>query len=152
MNSSNEIKARLLGEPYGTACNKLRKMILFKFAKKLKLDFCFRCRNKIENIDDLSIEHKTSWQLSKNPKETFYNLDNIVFSHLKCNIASSNKTGSRLGESGELHYRSKFTNEEVLNIRNELEKGCSITFLAKKYNVDKKCISFIRDRRNWKHI
>lgn len=46
---------------------------------------------KIENIDDFSIEHMEAWQQAKNPKEAFFDLDNISFSHLKCNIAVGKK-------------------------------------------------------------
>lgn len=44
---------------------------------------------KINTVDELSIEHKEPWENSDNPKELFFNLDNISFSHLKCNISFS---------------------------------------------------------------
>lgn len=47
-----------LGMAYGTACNKLRKMILFNSAIKLGEDSCFRCKQRIESIDEFTIEHK----------------------------------------------------------------------------------------------
>lgn len=87
MVTSNERKRELLGEPFGTAVSKLRKAILFKLAGLLNLDICYRCQNRIENIEEFSIEHIKSWQGSITPKETFYDLNNISFSHLYCNIS-----------------------------------------------------------------
>jgi hypothetical protein len=75
----------LLGEPFSTACTKLRKIILFNLLIKYHENICFRCNKIIENIEDLSIEHKESWINSTNPKEKFYDLKNIAFSHLHCN-------------------------------------------------------------------
>ena len=88
---SNKKKSELLGQPYGTASNRLRKMILFDLITRFGLDDCYRCGSKIETIDDLSMEHKDSWQLATNPKESFFDLDNIAFSHLDCNSGSYNR-------------------------------------------------------------
>lgn len=85
MDSSNKRKARLLGAPGGTAANKLRKMILFHYVQCVGHDYCFRCNSRIETVDDLSIEHKTPWQSAPDPKAAFFDLENIAFSHLRCN-------------------------------------------------------------------
>lgn len=86
----NEKKARLLGMPYGTATNKLRKMLLFECVKMLGADSCYRCRNKIETLEEFSIEHTISWQGTSNPKETFFDLSKIAYSHLRCNVVAGN--------------------------------------------------------------
>lgn len=91
MENSNKKKDDLLGMPHGTASHQLRKMIMFQMIQELKRDICFRCGEKIENIEDLSIEHMDAWQQAKNPKESFFNLKNISFSHLNCNIAVGKK-------------------------------------------------------------
>ena len=83
---STELKTRQLGMPFGTASNKLRKLILFKYIKMAGEDMCFKCGKKISIVDDLSIEHKIPWQGKTN--DLFWNLDNIAFSHLKCNKRS----------------------------------------------------------------
>lgn len=88
MESPNQKKNRLLGEPYGTATNRLRKMLLFDFAKRLNEDNCYRCGVKIIFLDDFSIEHTVAWQGTENPQETFFDLSKIAFSHLKCNAAA----------------------------------------------------------------
>lgn len=84
----SEVKSAILGESFGKAVHKLRKSILFDLVKKLGLDNCYRCTLKIENIDNLSIEHKIAWQSAEDPINTFYGLDNIAFSHLKCNYGA----------------------------------------------------------------
>jgi hypothetical protein len=72
-----------LGMPYNTARQRLVKMILFDMLKQLDRDTCFRCNGKMDNIDDLSIEHKESW-VDVDPN-LFWDLNNISFSHHKCN-------------------------------------------------------------------
>jgi hypothetical protein len=55
---SMKTKETLLGEPLGTANHRLRKSILFDLIQKLELDYCYRCRDRIDDIAHLSIEHK----------------------------------------------------------------------------------------------
>ena len=88
---SNKIKREALSMPFGTAQNRLRKAIMFQMIQKLGLDICFQCGKKIETIEELSIEHKISWLYSNNPKELFFDLDNIAFSHLKCNSLAADR-------------------------------------------------------------
>ena len=87
---SNEEKTRALGMNFGTASSRLRKLILFDFMQRLDLDECFQCGKQIEDVDDLSIEHKRPWQPTNDPKDTFFDLDNIAFSHLSCNSGAAN--------------------------------------------------------------
>ncbi len=82
---SNKTKDRLLGQSFGAANNRLRKKILWQFVKETGRDFCFRCNKQISRIEDLSIEHKEPWQSAADPKASFFDLDNIAFSHLRCN-------------------------------------------------------------------
>src|ERR1700694_1729091 len=88
MDNSNEKKRALLGENPSTARLKLIKSILFSLLQKHGEDSCFRCGEKIEKIEELSIEHKESWQLALDPVAMFYALENISFSHLQCNRPS----------------------------------------------------------------
>lgn len=85
MESYNKRKNDQLGMPHGTANNILRKSIMFQLVKDLNRDVCYRCNKKIETIEDFSIDHKEAW-LDNDPN-LFWDLDNIAFSHLKCNIA-----------------------------------------------------------------
>ena len=81
--SSNQRKDATLGMPHGTAQGKLRKSILFHLLVKLKEDVCFKCGKQIEIVGDLSIEHKLPWE--GRDAELFWDLNNIAFSHLRCN-------------------------------------------------------------------
>ena len=102
--NGNDKKVEQLGMPFGTASGILKKSIMFSMMQLLELDMCFQCGMKIESVNDLSIEHKIPWLDSENPKELFFSLDNIAFSHLKCNVGAVRKeylvkSGKLLSES-----------------------------------------------------
>jgi hypothetical protein len=82
--SKSERRANQLGMSYGTASGRLRKMILFDVLRKHSENKCFKCGELIESEKDLSIEHKQPWE-NKNP-DLFWDLNNIAFSHMCCNI------------------------------------------------------------------
>lgn len=90
---SNKVKDDQLGMPLGTASNQLRKQILFHLLKKHNENICYKCRNEIKYAFELSIEHKKNWLHSENPVELFFDIENIAFSHLKCNKSENNKGG-----------------------------------------------------------
>ena len=83
MRDSNARKSAFLGMPHGTASNRLRKMVLLHLLQKHGENICFKCSGKIEEVNDLSIEHKQPWEGVS--VELFWSLDNIAFSHLRCN-------------------------------------------------------------------
>lgn len=61
--------------------------------KNSNLNFCHQCGNEIESENELSVEHKEPWLDSDNPTDKFFDLDNIAFSHLKCNVAARRHKG-----------------------------------------------------------
>ena len=75
-----------------TASAILRKSLLFKMAQYLGDDTCHQCGEKITKIEEFSIEHKIPWLDSDDPEKLFFDLDNIAFSHLKCNIKAARQT------------------------------------------------------------
>jgi|ERR1035437_6971392 hypothetical protein len=81
--------------PIGTATHRLRKNLLFRLVKQLGMDGCYQCGRPIETVEDLSIEHKKPWQSAPDPVDVFFDLDNIAFSHISCNIAAGVKTNKR---------------------------------------------------------
>lgn len=85
-------RARQLGMPYGTARNVLNKQLMFNFVQRLGLDVCHQCGQRIENVDNLSVEHKKAWLHEPNARELFFDLNNIAFSHHKCNTAAARRT------------------------------------------------------------
>jgi len=87
MTNGNNKKKKQLGIPYGTAIGRLRKMIMFDLVKRLKKNFCYQCKKKINSIDEFSIEHKKPW--IDNNVDLFWDLKNIAFSHLSCNVGAA---------------------------------------------------------------
>ena len=85
----NKKKSDQLGMPHGTAANKLRKSIMFALIAETEKDTCFQCGKRIEDVDNLSVEHKIPWLDSNNPVGLFFDLDNIAFSHLSCNASAA---------------------------------------------------------------
>ena len=76
-----------LGMDKGTASHRLKKIIMFELAKKAGMDRCHRCKLLINNVEEFSVEHIESW-LWKDVK-LFWDINNIAFSHLSCNSAST---------------------------------------------------------------
>lgn len=97
MSKYNVKKTQQLGMPHGTASNRMRKSLLWKYIKLAGHDVCFQCGQKINSEADLSIEHKTPWLDSENPVELYFDLDNIAFSHLTCNIKAGRRKQSECG-------------------------------------------------------
>ncbi len=90
--NSNEKKAFQLGMPQGTASNRLRKEIIFNLIKRLNENYCFQCGAEIEFAGALSIEHKIPFLDSNDPVKLFFDLDNIAYSHLSCNVGAARQT------------------------------------------------------------
>lgn len=112
---SNALKDKLLGEPHGTATSRLRKSVLFKYVKIAGHDICHRCAQKIEHLDDLSIDHITSWQSAVDPVNSFFDLNNISFSHLTCNVNARDKSRFISRHAGKrfCHNGHEFTEENT---------------------------------------
>lgn len=91
-----------LGMPRGTAAGRLRKLVLFSVLKRHGENICFRCGKEIESAEELSIEHKLPWEGID--VALFWNIDNIAFSHLLCNIKAVRRPSTRP------HHRKKSPN------------------------------------------
>lgn len=79
-----------LGINPSTAQSKLVRDVLYKYASIAGHMNCYHCNKYIERID-FSIEHKKPWLDSESPIEMFFDLDNIAFSHLLCNIKAGRR-------------------------------------------------------------
>ena len=84
MPSGNKKRSEILGIPYGTACSKLRKLLLFSMAQRLGENVCFRCGDVILTVASFTIDHKEAWQAKG--AGYFWDLSNIAFSHAHCNL------------------------------------------------------------------
>lgn len=83
MSNRTEKKSSFLGMNFGTAHRRLLKQLLFRSLRKSSEDVCFKCGEKIETETELSIEHIKPWENIS--VDLFWDLSNIVFSHLRCN-------------------------------------------------------------------
>lgn len=88
------LKDNNLGIAWSTARSRLHKNIMFSLLKELNNNFCYRCGQKIENIDDFSVDHIIDWRYKEKEEaeKLFFDLSNIKYSHLGCNskMARSN--------------------------------------------------------------
>lgn len=66
---------------------------MFQLIQRLGEDVCFQCGRAIESVDDLSVEHKVPWLHAD--QELFWDLGNIAFSHLRCNIGAKRPTNNK---------------------------------------------------------
>jgi len=97
MSNYNQRRSSQLGVEWSKANTRLRKMILFNLLQRHDEDNCFRCSERIETIEQLSIEHKKPW--FGVDSALYWDLDNIAFSHLKCNRPHRNRNGTTVGQS-----------------------------------------------------
>lgn len=91
MSKSMKKKNNQLGMSHSTACNRLRKNIMFSMMRQLDLDTCHQCDETIETARELSVEHVVPWLDSDDPTRLFFDLSNIAFSHLSCNSGAARK-------------------------------------------------------------
>lgn len=77
-----------LGMSQGKASHILMKDILWKLIVQTDNFICHHCHEPMSR-ETFSIEHKVPWRFSENPTDLFFDLDNISFSHLKCNVAAA---------------------------------------------------------------
>lgn len=152
--SKNAIRSEQLGMSFGKANNILKKSIMFSLIQKCSMDNCFLCGERIKSVDEMSIEHKTPWLRSENPLEMFFDLDNIAFSHLKCNVSSKRRPDVenclKIDNSGSKHGRSKLTDEDVIEIRRLLSTGMTQSQVAAMYGMSKSGIGYVKT--GWTHL
>lgn len=86
---AHEKKSRLLGMNFVTARNRLDRDLLFQFATQLGHK-CYRCGGELTR-DSFSVDHKENWSAADDPVKAFFALDNIAFSHIRCNTAERTK-------------------------------------------------------------
>jgi len=145
MKESARKRNELLGMNHSTAYHRLRKMVLWKYVVFVGDDVCYRCGERIGSIEELSIEHKESWLGSEDPLSSFFDLDNVAFSHLKCNSAA---VSPELKSNGEKNGNSKLTEDDVHKIRRMLEYKTQAE-IARYFGVAEPTISDIVHGKTW---
>lgn len=93
-------KAEQLGMNAGTASHRLTKDILFQFVTSGGHK-CFRCGKDLQR-ENFSIEHKKPWLDSIDPIGLFFDLENIAYSHLSCNVSAARRTNKKYSNPDEL--------------------------------------------------
>ena len=99
-------KSQQLEMNISTAQGRLVKDILWMLLQETNRTKCFVCGKEMSR-ETFSIEHKIPWLDSDNPKELFFRLDNISFSHLSCNISSKRITTKKYFTKEERRERDK---------------------------------------------
>lgn len=144
MGQNSEKKKRdQLGMSPGKARNILVNNLVFSMACQLGSSICYKCEDPIEDVSSMSLEHKQDW-LDNSP-ELFFDLNNIAFSHRKCN-----KPARFL--RGEKHPKSKLTQEKVRQIREDIAIGHSQREVAKRFGVDPSTVRQIIRQEIWKSV
>lgn len=82
-----------LGMHPSTAKSRLNKDIIYEFVVKANGRTCYHCDGEIQR-EELSIEHMTPWLSSDNPGVSFFDMNNIAFSHNQCNSQASSGGGA----------------------------------------------------------
>jgi hypothetical protein len=143
---SRDKKDHQLGMSYGTASHRLKKQILFSLVQETGKDICYRCGKVIETAEELSVDHKIDW-LDKDPS-LFWDLDNIAFSHLSCNIEHS---VSYHGGRGSHRLLSR---KEASEVKKRLADGDYYTFetLGQRFGVNKTVISNIAQGKTYTDV
>lgn len=78
-----------LGMNPSTAAHRLRMDLLFNFVVAAGHK-CHRCGQPLQR-ETFSVEHKTPWLDSEDPKGTFFDPENIAYSHFACNSGAARK-------------------------------------------------------------
>ena len=83
-------KKMQLGMNPSTASGRLVKDILWSLITETNKNICYKC-NEVMCRKTFSVEHKEPWLDSLDPLKLYFDLDNIAFTHLRCNIKDSRR-------------------------------------------------------------
>ena len=109
VDKNNKLKNERLGMSYGAASNRLKRAIVFSMIEKEGIK-CYRCGGDMA-LDNYSIEHKVDWLNNEDPVGTFFDMDNITYSHQSCNSAAAH-----------CPHKKYFTDEDRASAYAELSK------------------------------
>ena len=81
-------KTLQLGMNPSTASGRLVKDLLWSLIKQTGQDACCKCGEPMSR-ETFSIEHVIPWLDSEDPVGLYFDLSNIAYSHLRCNIGDA---------------------------------------------------------------
>lgn len=90
MSSSSQKKNQQLGMNHSTANGRLNRDLLWNFVKSTGADLCCKC-SKPMCRDTFSVEHVIPWLDSEDPVGLFFDISNIKYSHIRCNISDARR-------------------------------------------------------------
>lgn len=108
----------------------------------------------LQNPNNLpDVNHKNIDNLSSSDNKADNRVENLEWITDKDNTKHAYKHGLKVSQKGSESSRAKFSEEQVLKIR-ELysEKDMSYRKLAKKYNISLSAVRDIITRKTWTHI
>jgi hypothetical protein len=85
ISKAEQTKRSQLGMHSSKASQRLLRSVLFSILIEHGLDICYRCGEKIESVQDLTLDHKEPWLHAS--VDLFWDVKNIAFSHRGCNSA-----------------------------------------------------------------
>ncbi len=85
-----------LGMNPSTASHRLVKDVLWSLIVKTGQSLCCKCGGEMSR-ETFSIEHIEPWLDSEDPVGLYFDLENIGFSHLRCNVADARRKTSTCG-------------------------------------------------------
>jgi hypothetical protein len=106
-------KEQQLGDSQGNARNRLQSLLIVDLLNRLKINSCHRCGDAI-TPDSLSFDHIQQWMSASDPVASFYSMDNIAFSHLRCNCRHTS------GSHGKRTSRDELLGHSYSTARNRL--------------------------------
>lgn len=77
-------------------------------------------------------------------------VDNLEWVTRSENDLHAFRNDLRKSRKGENHHNSKLTLSQVEEIKNLLSKNYNCTYIAEKYNVHRRTISDIKNKKTWK--
>ena len=86
----NRKKRQQLGMNPSTASQRLQRDLLYEYGVVEAQTRCFHCGDFISR-EDFSIEHITPWLDSDDPVGLYFDLNNITFSHQRCNKGAARR-------------------------------------------------------------
>jgi hypothetical protein len=78
--------------------SQLKQKVRFHLICLAGLDSCIRCGKKIERAEDASLDHKQPWRGVS--AGLFWSMDNIGFSHKRCNIQHQRRNHNVIAPEG----------------------------------------------------
>ena len=123
-------KKQQLGINPSTASGKLLKDLLYDFVVKAN-HTCFRCGGKLTR-ETFSIEHVVPWLDSEDPVSLYFDIDNIAYSHLTCNVLMSRGSKGKITiRKGRIAHGT--SGYRKMNCRCEVCKSAYSTARKEKY-------------------